>query len=146
MLTYHNLSSWIFKLPFFLEFVNLCTVPVFGCGFPKLVRFGRFTRSDNHSSPPHPNQPPMLDGWRVLSAICYGSCPYRLIWIGKPIANFKATQTNTFWDVCPFDGFCGRFDLVWGRFATISARQINKKMVISGVWFHTKRPEICSNC
>jgi hypothetical protein len=52
------------------------------------------------------------------------------------MANFKS-KANTFWDLCPIDGFCGRFD----RFQAVLRQFMRfdkKKLCHSGMWFHTQ--------
>ena len=130
-------------------FLDLYAVPVFGGRFhKKTARFGRFTRRwailfeitvPQHHIPI--NHPCLMDEG------CYGSCTYCFIWLGKPIANFKKAKQTLF-------GICVRlmvfvavliiFEAVLRQFLRVDFKK--KGLYHSGVWFQTKRPEICSNC
>lgn len=50
-------------------------------------------------------------------------------WAPKEWKHTKQTKLQkpkqpSFWDLCPFDGFCGRFDCFWGRFESLFVRAV----------------------
>ena len=112
------------------------------CTFPKLIALAVLPENEqSFLRQPFPTTTCQSTtyAWWMKGAICCGSCPYHSNWIGKPMANFKKSKANTFWDLCPFDGFCGRFD----RFPPQAVlRQFmrfdKKKLCHSGMWFHTQ--------
>ena len=114
----------------------------------KLIVFGRFARRwailfeitvPQHHIP--------INHLCLMDEGCYGSCPYCFIWLGKQIANLKKAKQTLF-------GICVRLvvfvavliilEAVLQQFLRVDFSK--KGLYHSGVWFHTKRPEICSNC